>query len=157
MASHTKDANDEVETQKALIEQIQADLVGKVIGGEGSGGITVSDENLHDTSTDKANIYLNGDKEVAYNGWDATDYIPVRADRSYLIYSTGDIDGKYCCKYDANKTRVGALPTPCNCLNKTVPLLMPGFDGYLRFSSVRKSIADLEVFEANALDLEVIS
>lgn len=143
-----------IETNTATMQALLEKIAGKAAGG-GGGGITVSSENLHDVSTDIANIYLNGDKEVAYNGWDATDYIPVRADRSYLIYSTSEISGQYCNRYNASKTRIGGLPNPCNSTVKVAPLLYPGFDGYLRFSGVRQQIADLAVFEANALALEV--
>ena len=144
--------------QLEITENGEYDITDKasvVVAVEGSGGITVSDINLHNISTDKANIYLNGDKEVSYNGWDATDYIPVRADRSYLIYSTLEISGQYCNRYNTSKTRIGGLPNPCNSTVKVAPFLYPGFDGYLRFSGTRQQIADLAVFEANALALEV--
>lgn len=149
----TEDLDAVLTEQEELIAELQDVLKGKA---SGSGGITVSGENLHDVSTDIANIYLNGDNEVSYNGWDATDYIPTRADRSYLIYSTSNITGQYCNRYNASKTRIGTLPTPCNSTVKVAPLLYPGFDGYFRFSGTRQQIADLAVFEANALALEAV-
>lgn len=116
-------------------------------GGSVNKPATISGINLHNVETDIPNTYLNGSAVIAYNGWITTDFIPVENGKFYLIYSTREIDPRYCSKFDANKGYVKTLSAVINCTNKNQPLFISGHDGYFRFSSDDARINALEFYE----------
>ena len=115
-------------------------------GGSVSEPSTISGINLHNTETDIPNTYMIGDRIIAYNGWTTTDFIPVEEGKFYLVYSTSEFDIRYCSKFDANKENAKALSFS-TCLNKNIPTIINGHDGYFRFSGNNEKINDLEVYE----------
>ena len=123
-------------------------------GGSVSESSTISGINLHNTETDIPNTYLMGDRVIAYNGWTATDFIPVEAGKSYLIYSTIEIDTRYCSRFNADKEGARSLPF-MTCLDKNQPTMVSGHDGYFRFSGPDDKINALEVYEVINFDWKV--
>lgn len=146
---------EEMSTQDTLIAQIAEALEGKAGGSGGGGGIKVSTTNLHNVNTDILNMYLSNGKDTAYNGWDATDYIPVKADKYYFIYSKSAVEGKWSARYNTDKGYTGVLPSPCCTTNKTSPFLLKGNDGYIRFSGTRATVSAIEMYEVTGLNWEV--
>ena len=121
-----------------------------VVTATGGGSVnepsTISGINLHNKETDIPNTYLSGDKAIAYNGWTATDFIPVEAGKYYLIYSIGEINSQYCSRFNEDKKGARSLPF-ATCLNKNIPTIVNGHDGYFRFSGMDDHINALEVYE----------
>ena len=121
-----------------------------VVTATGGGSVnepsTISGINLHNKETDIQNTYIVGDRVIAYNGWKATDFIPVEAGKYYLIYSIRDINSQYCSRFNADKKGARSL-TFATCLNKNIPTIVNGHDGYFRFSGVDDQINALEVYE----------
>lgn len=146
-----EDLDDVLTEQEGLIEELQDVLAGKTSGG----GIIVVSENLHDKSTDVANVYLEKGAEATYKGWDLTDYIPTKEGKHYFVYSNSAISGKWTGKYGADKVYLGTLPIVCSCTEKKSPLLLSGHNGYVRFSGTASSIASLEVYEVTGFAWEV--
>ena len=116
---------------------------------------TISGIDLHNKETDIPNTYLNGASVIAYDGWTTTDFIPVEDGKFYIVYSTNEIDPKYCSKFDANKSNAKALSYRITCTDKNKPLLIPGHDGYFSFSSDSTRINALEFYEVINLDWKV--
>lgn len=111
------------------------------------GGLTVLNAvNLHNSATDIADIYLERGVETAYNGWGATDYIPIRAGTCYAIQVDETVKGMYCAVYDTAKNYIrlfagGFCSAGQSCIN-----LFVGEDGYIRFSGASRSIANLAMY-----------
>lgn len=110
---------------------------------------------LHNKETDIPDTYLSGASVIAYKGWTTTDFIPVENGKFYIVYSTNEIDPKYCSKFDANKSNAKALSYRITCTDKNKPLLIPGHDGYFRFSSDSPRINALEFYEVINFDWKV--
>lgn len=129
-----------------------------VVTATGGGSVnepsTISGINLHNTETDIPNTYMIGDRIIEYNGWTATDFIPVEAGKSYLIYSTNEIDSRYCVRFNADKEGARSLPF-MTCLDKNQPTMVSGHDGYFRFSGPDAHINALEVYEIINFDWKV--
>ena len=129
-----------------------------VVTATGGGSVnepsTISRINLHNKETDIQNTYIVGDRVIAYNGWTATDFIPVEAGKYYLIYSIREINSQYCSRFNADKKGAGSL-TFATCLNKNIPTIVNGHDGYFRFSGVDDQINALEVYEVINFDWKV--
>ena len=124
-------------------------------GGSVSEPATISGINLHNAETDIPNTYLSGAAVIAYSGWTTTDFIHVEEGKFYIAYSTNEIDPKYCSKFDENKGNAKALSTIITCTDKNKPLLIPGHDGYFRFSSDNARINALEFYEVINFDWKV--
>ena len=129
-----------------------------VVTATGGGSVnepsTISRINLHNTETDIPNTYMIGDRIIAYNGWTTTDFIPVEEGKFYFVYSTSAFDSKYCSKFDANKGNAKALSFS-TCLNKNIPTIINGHDGYFRFSGLDLQISNVEVYEVINFDWKV--
>ena len=115
-------------------------------GGSVSEPATISGINLHNAGTDIPNTYLDGAAVIAFNGWKPTDFIPVEEGKFYFVYSVSAIGAKYCSKFDANKENAKSLSFS-TCLNKNIPTIINGHDGYFRFSGNNEKINNLEVYE----------
>ena len=116
---------------------------------------TISGIDLHNKETDIPDTYLSGASVIAYKGWTTTDFIPVEDGKFYIVYSTNEIDPKYCSKFDANKSNAKAFSYSITCTDKNKPLLIPGHDGYFRFSSDSTRINALEFYEVINFDWKV--
>ena len=123
-------------------------------GGSVSEPSTISGINLHNKETDIPNTYLMGDRVIAYDGWTSTDFIPVEAGKSYLIYSTTEIDSRYCSRFNADKEGARSIQF-MTCLDKNRPTMVSGHDGYFRFSGPDDKINALEVYEVINFDWKV--
>lgn len=121
-------------------------------GGGVSEPATISGIDLHNKETDIPDTYLNGSWVVAYGGWTTTDFIPVEDGKFYIVYSTNEIDPRYCSKFDANKNNAKALSSIITCTDKNKPLFIPGHDGYFRFSGTSAQINALEFYEVINFD-----
>ena len=115
-------------------------------GGSVSEPSTISGINLHNTETDIPNAYLSSASVIAYNGWTTTDFIPVEAGKSYLIYSTRESNTQYCSRFNADKEGARSLSF-MTCLNKNLPTMVSGHDGYFRFSGIDDQINNLAVYD----------
>lgn len=142
--------DEELTAQDYLIDKIIKALTGK--GGSGGGAISIVGENLHDTAADTANAYLSNGVETAYNNWAITDYIPVEAGKHYLVYSTGQINGVYCARYDSDKAFITNIGGQVNCTDKNNPLFLSGHDGYIRISAIAAQVTAYEIYEVSNFD-----
>ena len=123
-------------------------------GGSVNKPVTISGINLHNVETDILNTYLMGATIKAYNGWKTTDFIPVEDGKFYLIYSTTEIDPRYCSEFNANKEGAKRLRFT-NCTNKNRPSIISGHNGYFRFSGPDAKINALEFYEVINFNWEV--
>ena len=137
----------------AATGKTDADLtaaVGRLFAGfgqGGGGGLIIGTYNLHDSSTDIKNIYINNGVETSYSGWTATDYIHIKANTVYAVQvDYGNINGAYCALYDSGKNYAknidGGLQNVPDCVS-----LFFGIDGYIRFSSSSSIINNLSLYE----------
>lgn len=124
-------------------------------GGGVSEPATISGINLHNKETDIPNTYLSSAAVIGYSGWTTTDFIHVEEGKFYLVYSTNEIDPRYCSKFDANKDNAKALSGRINCTDKNKLLFIKGHDGYFRFSGTDTQINNLEFYEVINFDWKV--
>lgn len=115
---------------------------------ENGGAITVNTANLHDTTKDIADVYLEYGVETAHTGWATTDYIPVAANTIYAFQSNNivAIRGPYCGKYSADKKYTQAFAGGIATFPNAVMLWENGTDGYIRLSGASEVIAGLKVY-----------
>lgn len=98
-------------------------------------------ENLHDSSTDFQNTYINpsNGELINYNGWISTDFIELNGQVSVAVLIK---DWQYCAVYDENKNFIRNLS---NSLNGS----LTSNAKYIRFSGVRATIQKLYVYPSN--------
>lgn len=98
-------------------------------------------ENLHDSSTDIQNTYINSaDGElINYNGWDSTDFIELNGQVSVASLIK---EWQYCAVYDENKKFIRNLT---NGLNSALTSNVK----YIRFSGLRQNMQNLYVYSSN--------
>lgn len=95
-------------------------------------------ENLHDSSTDFQNTYINpaNGTLINYNGWDSTDFIELNGQVSVASLIR---EWQYCAVYDENKEFIRNLT---NGLNSA----LTSNAKYIRFSGPRKDMQNLYVY-----------
>lgn len=118
-------------------------------GSTGDEWIVVVSDNLHDSSTDVANTYINGSSEASYNGLAATDYIAVKPDTLYLVRNHPG--NNYNAFYKEDKTSAssgmnvpGGSPTNSYALIKTT-----SDTKYVRMSAATAATAAIEIYETS--------
>ena len=142
------------------------------VSGGGSGGMKLSTgTNLIDTSQFIANKYLEDGVETTYNGWSITNYIPVIANKWYLIYSGSANEGfseRYSAYYDTNKNYIENFLSAGSAQPKyldlslaqqgMVNLLKSKHTGYLRLSHKTATVTGFGFYELDGdLDLSPIA
>ena len=95
-------------------------------------------ENLHDSSTDIQNVYINANtgEIVNYNGWVSTDYIEIAGQVAVNFLSK---EWQYCAVYDENKKFIRNLQSGLN------SALTPDVK-YIRFSGIKVNMQKLCVY-----------
>ena len=98
-------------------------------------------ENLHDSSTDFQNTYIDSFNGALknYNGWDSTDFIELNG-KIRAAFQNGD--WQYCAVYDENKNFIRNL---INGINSA----LTSNAKYIRFSGARATIQKLYVYPSN--------
>lgn len=98
-------------------------------------------KNLHDSSTDIQNAYINSaDGElINYNGWVSTDFIELNGQVSVVGLIK---EWQYCAVYDENKKFIRNL---ANGLNSA----LTSNAKYIRFSGLKSNIQNLYVYSSN--------
>lgn len=111
------------------------------------GWIVITSENLHDSSEDVPNTYINGSTETAYNGWTSTGYIPVEPNSYYLI-KKGPGNG-YNAFYNQNKqSEKNSVAIPGGTNDGYVLIKTTNNTYYLRMSATSSSVSNFEVYKA---------
>ena len=95
-------------------------------------------ENLHDSSTDFQNTYINPSNGVLenYNGWVSTDFIELNGQVSVVVLIR---EWQYCAVYDENKNFIRNLQSGLN------SALTPDVK-YIRFSGMKANMQKLCVY-----------
>lgn len=109
----------------------------------------ITSENLHDSADDVANVYIEGSTETSYNGWSATDYIPVKSNTLYLIKNYG-VSNRYNAYYDSSKNPVknsASLGSSYNNGEGYSIFLTPNDASYIRLSAATSNVTSLEIYE----------
>ncbi len=115
--------------------------------------IIVLSENLHDSSEDVANTYINGSTETSYNGWTSTGYIPVKPDTYYKVANTPG--NNYNAFYKSDKTVAkGGIVVPQSTTTDPVVLIKTTSNtSYIRMSGASSVVANYEIYEANVVEV----
>lgn len=100
-------------------------------------------ENLHDSSTDFQNTYINSANGtlINYNGWDSTDFIEIKGQ---IAVTSPITEWQYCAVYDENKEFIRNLT---NGLNSA----LTSNAKYIRFSGARPNMRNLYVYSSNII------
>lgn len=109
----------------------------------------ITSENLHDSADDVTNVYIEGSTETSYNGWSATDYIPVKSNTLYLIKNYG-VSNRYNAYYDSSKNPVknsASLGSSYNNGEGYSIFLTPSNASYIRLSAATSNVTSLEIYE----------
>jgi len=98
-------------------------------------------KNLHDSSTDFQDTYINSDggEPISYKGWNATDFIELNGQVSVASLLK---EWQYCAVYDENKKFIRNLT---NGLNSA----LTSNAKYIRFSGLKSNIQNLYVYSSN--------
>lgn len=130
-----------------------AGMAEAVRGIPASGGIKVLSPNLHDKATDTDNIYLDNGREREYEGWRATDYIPIEEDAVYAVsLKRGYLNAAYCALYDAGKAYLKNLYDNADIASAgkgSFVIFIPGVTGYIRFSGMTIIIQGLHYYKCS--------
>ena len=104
-------------------------------------------ENLHDSSADVANVYINNYTETSYNGWSATGYIEVTPDTLYLVKGTFP-GNQYNAFYKTDRSKsVGAFVIPGVPTDGYTIIRSPSDAAYLRMSAATAQVTGIELYE----------
>lgn len=112
------------------------------------GWSVIVSNNLHDSSEDVPNTYINGSTETAYNGWTSTGYIEVQPDTFYVIKNTPG--NNYNALYDENKEAVyGSLTVPNSGTgaNSYSILKTTSDTHYIRMSGASAGVANYKIYQ----------
>ena len=115
---------------------------------ESGGALTVNSTNLHDEATDIADTYIDNGNEKTFEGWTATDYIPVAANTIYAFNQPNEsiLKGMYCAKYSEDKQYVGRFSSGIVTFPNALMLLKNGTEGYIRLSGRNSTMTELQMY-----------
>lgn len=118
------------------------------------GGLIIGAENLHKVESDIADIYLEKGIETPYNGWSATDFIPLEAGSIYALQAPPLLNtlvrGQYSALYAADKSFQNVLNGGIASLGSgSFVLFSSESSGYMRFSGVAQAIKMLKIFKCS--------
>lgn len=108
--------------------------------------VTLSD-NLHDSTEDVANTYINGSTETTYSGWSSTGYIPVKPDTYYkVINGPGN---QYNALYKADKSSAKGGVYIARSTNRADCILVKttSESAYIRMSMASGNVPSIEIYE----------
>lgn len=112
------------------------------------GWSVIVSNNLHDSSEDVPNTYINGSTETAYNGWTSTGYIEVQPDTFYVVKNTPG--NNYNALYDENKQQTyGGLvvPTSGTGTNNYSIIKTTSNTHYIRMSGASAGVANYKIYQ----------
>lgn len=120
--------------------------------GGGGGGTTeewvvIVSDNLHDTSEDVANTYINGSTETSYNNWTSTGYIPVKPNTWYVVKNFPG--NNYNALYKSDKTAEKAsLVVPRSTGTDNYGFIKTTANtAYIRMSGTTADVSKYEIYE----------
>lgn len=126
--------------------------VDSIVTGGGGGGTTeewvvIVSDNLHDTSEDVANTYINGSIETSYNNWTSTGYIPVKPNTWYVVKNFPG--NNYNALYKSDKTAEKAsLVVPRSTGTDNYGFIKTTSNtAYIRMSGATADVSKYEIYE----------
>lgn len=142
-------------SQQTVLPDTGYDGFSSVIVGASSGGgsgnveIEIVSANLHDSSEDVANTYINGSAESSYNNWTSTGYIPVKSDTYYCVKNTPG--NKYNAFYKSDKTsaKASVVVPESSTADDYVLIKTTSNTAYIRMSGASSGVANYEIYEVN--------
>ena len=122
-------------------------------GSGGGGSIEIIDlsENLHDSSEDVPNTYINGSTQSSYNGWTSTGYIPVKPNTYYRVTNTPG--NNYNAFYKSDKTAAKSslvIPSVSNSDGYTL-IKTTSTTAYIRMSGASSGVSRYGIYEVNVV------
>lgn len=117
------------------------------MAGSDAGGIVIDKTvNLHDASTDIADVYIENGVEKGYQGWSITDYIPVDPGAVYALVGNVCNNDRYSSVYNQDKSALNnGRFIACMCHISDFVLgsliLIPDDAAYVRFSGISENLS----------------
>lgn len=125
----------------------------------GADGIKIIKQNLIDMSQNIENQYYHGGKLEAYNGWSATQLIPIEAEVVYAINSMrgSALISLYTPLFDVNKTFVGNTGTGgfFSPSDTSYVLWKAPITGYIAFSTLSATLSAMKMYHCVGSLIEV--
>lgn len=116
-------------------------------GGTTEEWVVIVSDNLHDTSEDVANTYINGSTETSYNNWTSTGYIPVKPNTWYVVKNFPG--NNYNALYKSDKTAEKAsLVVPRSTGTDNYGFIKTTSNtAYIRMSGATAGVSEYEIYE----------
>lgn len=116
-------------------------------GGTTEEWVVIVSDNLHDTSEDVANTYINGSTETSYNNWTSTGYIPVKPNTWYVVKNFPG--NNYNALYKSDKTAEKAsLVVPRSTGTDNYGFIKTTANtAYIRMSGATAGVSQYEIYE----------
>ena len=116
-------------------------------GGTTEEWVVIVSDNLHDTSEDVANTYINGSTETSYNTWTSTGYIPVKPNTWYVVKNAPG--NNYNALYKSDKTAEKAsLVVPHSTGTDNYSFIKTTSNtAYIRMSGATAGVSEYEIYE----------
>lgn len=116
-------------------------------GGTTEEWVVIVSDNLHDTSEDVANTYINGSTETSYNNWTSTGYIPVKPNTWYVVKNFPG--NNYNALYKSDKTAEKAsLVVPRSTGTDNYGFIKTTANtAYIRMSGATADVSKYEIYE----------
>ena len=147
-------SSDTVDAEHLMQGYTAHDASGNKIVGTASGSgaateewVVIVSDNLHDTSEDVANTYINGSTETSYNNWTSTGYIPVKPNTWYVVKNSSG--NSYNAFYKSDKTAEKAslvIPRSTGTDNYSF-IKTTANTAYIRMSGVTADVSKYEIYE----------